>query len=320
MRHILRRLLKEYEEEKAFTKNEVLFFKFLNTYKKASKATKPELSKFILNNMSSFGFDPAEFTHYINLYTQNYREDGRYDLTKKSEINQYHTLKKQKTSNANARDFVVELKPFKGSNLRADWEQDHNGEWAYIVYSWDWYPIFMYKYKRWFEVDDRYSSSTGKHMSNATPRRYNEKLGKTMYIVSRKDMRDLRDGNQTVESVTKNKNKMFTDKIEKQIDNLQQVRLGWDPRVRIVFNFESVTIEDDSPVIDLEVVKIDKMGGQTYTQIDREAGNFFRDEMVGVTKEYVTDLLKDYITDYSSNILGRDVSKNILVNISYLDN
>jgi len=141
-----------------------------------------------------------------------------------------------------------------------------------------------------------------------------------MYIVSRKDMRDLRDGNQTVESVTKNKNKMFTDKIENQLNKLQQVRLGWGPRVRVVYAFKSVDIEDDSPVIDLEVVKVDKMGGQTYTQIDREAGNFFRDEMVGVTKEYVTDLLKDHISDYSSNLLGRDVSKNILVNVSYLDN
>ena len=318
MRHILRRLLKEYEEEKAFTKKEVLFFKFLNAYKKASKAAKRQLSDFMLKNMPTFGFDPAEFTYYSNLYTQNYREDGRYDLTKKSELNQYHTLKKQKTSNANARDFVVELKPFKGSNLRADWEQDYNGEWAYIVYSWDWYPIFMYKYKRWFEVDDRYSSSTGKHMSNATPRRYNEKLGKTMYILSRKDMKDLRDGNQTVESVTKNKNQMFIDKIENQIDKPKQVRLGWNPRVRVTYTFKSVDIEDDSPVIDLEVVKVDKMGGQTYTQIDREAGDFFRDEMLGVTKEYVTDLLKDHISDYSSNILGRDVSKNILVNISYI--
>ncbi len=43
-------------------------------------------------------------------------------------------------------------------------------------------------------------------------------------------------------------------------------------------------------------------------------------EMMGVTKEYVTDLMKDYISRYSSSVLGRDVSRDIVVNVSYLDN
>ena len=155
MRDFLRKLLKEYEEENAFTKKEALFFKFLNNYRKASNASSSKLGDFMLRNMKSFNFDPSDFTHYFNLYTQNYREDGRYDLTNKSDLKQYHKIKSQRTSNQRAGDLVAELKPFKGSNLKAQWEQDNKGDWAYVVYSWDWYPVFMYKYRRWFEVDNK---------------------------------------------------------------------------------------------------------------------------------------------------------------------
>lgn len=317
MRDLLRKLLREFEEENAFTKKESLFFKFLNNYKKSPNATSSKLGDFMLKNMKSFGLDPSEHTHYFNLYTQNYREDGRYDLTKKSELNQYHNLKSKRTSNQRAGDLVRELKPFKGSNLHAEWEKDYKGDWAYVVYSWNWYPIFMYKYRRWFEVDNKYSSSTSKHMSQSNPTRYNSSIGKTMIIVSRNEMKDLKSGNESVDKVITNKNEKFINTIEKQLNEFKQVRLGWDPRVRVGFNFMSVNIEDGNPVVDVEVVTVDKMNG---LKIDREAGNFFRDEMMGVTKEYVTDLMKDYISRYSSSVLGRDVSRDIVVNVSYLDN
>ena len=105
--------------------------------------------------------------------------------------------------------------------------------------------------------------------------------------------------------------------IEKQLDEFKQVRIGWDPRVRVSFNYISVEMDDNDPQVSVEVVKVDKMDG---LKIDKEAGNFFRDEMMGVTKEYVTNLMKDFVSKYSSSILGRDVSKDIVVDVSYLDN
>ena len=83
MKDLLRKLLKEFDEEKAFTKNESIFFKFLNNYRKVSKPTSSRLSDFMTSNMKSFGLDPSENQHYLNLYTQNFREDGQYILTKK---------------------------------------------------------------------------------------------------------------------------------------------------------------------------------------------------------------------------------------------
>lgn len=314
MKDLLRRLLKEYEEEKAFTPKEALFFKFLNTYRKASKSTGNKLGDFILSNMKSFGLNPSEYQHYLNLYTQNYREDGRYDLTKKSELNQFHKLKSVRTSNQRAGDLVAELKPFKGNNLRANWEKDNKGDWGYVVYSWDWYPVFMYKYRRWFQVDDNYSSSTSKQMSQSHPARYNSSIQKTVFIVSRDEMRNLRDGNETTENVVSNKNEKLIKTIEKQLNEYKQVRLGWYPRVRISYNFLGVDFIEGNPVVDVSVVYVDKMNGK---KIDREAGDFRSGEMEGVNREYITDLMKQYITMYTTSILGRDVSDNIIVNVTF---
>jgi hypothetical protein len=314
MEDLLRRLLKEYDEEKAFTTKEALFFKFLNTYRKASKSTGTKLGDFMMSNMRSFGLNPSDYQHYLNLYTQNYREDGRYDLTKKSELNQYHKLKSVRTSNQRAGDLVAELKPFKGNNLRADWEKDNNGDWAYVVYSWDWYPVFMYKYKRWFQVDDNYSSSTSKHMSHSHPARYNSSIRKTVFIVTRDEMKNLRNGYETTENVISNKNEKLIKTIEKQLNEYKQVRLGWDPRVRISYNFVGVDFVDDNPVIDVSVVYVDKMNGQ---KIDREAGDFRSGEMEGVTRDYIADLMTQYIERYVSSILGRDVVGDAVVNVTF---
>ena len=320
MEYLIKKILKEYaeEEEKAFPKNVSLFFKFLNGYRKGGNVTLNDLGNFMLSNMKTFGLKPQEYQHYLNLYTQNFREDGQYILTKKNELNtEYNQSKPKRTSNSKASDLVRDLQPFKGSNLEGKWKQDYKGVWAYVVYSWNWYPIYMYKYKKWFEVDNRYSSSTGRHMSATSPGRYNSQLRKTMFIVSQDEMSNLLNGQETSENIIKNKNKKFIDVVGKEIDKFNQVRLGWDPRVRISFNFIKVSIEENDPRVDVEVINVDKMDNN---KIDRSSGNFLKGEMVGVSKEYITNLMKEYISRYSSSILGRDVSNEISVIVTYLDN
>lgn len=314
LQSIIKRVLLEEVDDKAFTKREVMFFKFLNEFKENANPTTSKLNKFIQSNMSAFGFKTEDYHELTNKYTQNYREDGRYDLTKKSELNQYHKLKSVRTSNQRAGDLVAELKPFKGNNLKANWEKDYKGDWAYVVYSWDWYPIFMYKYRRWFQVDDNYSSSTSKQMSQSNPGRYNSSIGKTVFVVSRDEMRNLRDGNEKTENVVSNKNEKLIKTIENQLNEYKQVRLGWDPRVRVSYNFLSVDFVDNNPVIDVSVVYVDKMNG---LKIDREAGDFRSGEMEGVTRDYITDLMSQYIERYASSILGRNVVDDAVVNVTF---
>jgi len=154
-------------------------------------------------------------------------------------------------------------------------------------------------------------------MSATSPGRYNSQLRKTMFIVSQDEMSNLLNGQQTSENIIKNKNKKFIDIVGKEIHTLKQVRLGWAPRVRISFNFMKVSMEENDPRIDVEVINVDKMDNN---KIDRSSGNFLKGEMVGVSKEYITDLMKEYISRYSSSILGRDVSNEISVIVTYLDN
>ena len=80
--------------------------------------------------------------------------------------------RQMKTANIRARDLVVNRIPFKGSNTHAEYR---NG--AYVVFSYDWYPVFVYKDGQWFENEECYSMSTKKQMSQMRP--YNFDIIKT---------------------------------------------------------------------------------------------------------------------------------------------
>jgi hypothetical protein len=127
-------------------------------------------------------------------------------------------------------------------------------------------------------------------------------------------MKNLRDGHETTENVISNKNEKLIKTIEKQLNEYKQVRLGWDPRVRISYNFVGVDFVDDKPVIDVSVVYVDKMNG---LKIDREAGDFRSGEMEGVTRDYIADLMSQYIQRYASSILGRNVVGDAVVNVTF---
>lgn len=71
----------------------------------------------------------------------------------------------KRTTNAKARDFVQNLKPFKGSNTFAFWTDDR-----YIVYSYgEHWPLFIYEYGKWYENADKFSRSTSKQHSQLHP-------------------------------------------------------------------------------------------------------------------------------------------------------
>lgn len=82
------------------------------------------------------------------------------------------TDRKVRTANIRSRDLVINRIPFKGSNTHAEYR---NG--AYVVFSYDWYPVFVYKDGQWFENEDGYSMSTKKQMSQMRP--YNFDIIKT---------------------------------------------------------------------------------------------------------------------------------------------
>ena len=313
---IIKKVLLEEVDDKAFTKREVIFFKFINEYKEAANPTSQQINKFIQSNASSFGFKLGDFFEIYNKYTQNYREDGNYEDTKTSELKQYHNLKTKKVTNTNASERVTELLPFKGSNLEGKWEQDNKGDWGYIVLSYNWYPIYIYKYKKWFETSNTYSSSTSKQMRNTRPTRWNSDIGKEMLICDRNEMEQIRRGAIKPDQLVVDKNNKFTESIDKLIDShtLQTIRVGWFPRVKLSFYYTGVRFNEKMPEVDINIVKVDKMDNN---KIDRNAGDFFRSNMAGVTKEYLKSSVNSYFERSFTEMLGRDVSQNIIVNITY---
>jgi hypothetical protein len=201
-----------------------------------------------------------------------------------------------------------------GKNI--GFEQDGKGEWAYVVISYGWYPIYIYKYKKWFEASNTYSSSTSKQMRNTRPTRWNSKIGKEMLICDRNEMEEIRRGVIKPDQLVVNKNNKFTESIDKLIDSrtLQTIRVGWFPRLRISFYYTGVRFNEKMPEVTINVVKVDKM---VNNKIDREAGDFFTDNMNGVTKEYLKSSIDSYFERSFSEMLGRSLSENLIVNITY---
>jgi hypothetical protein len=309
------KLIKEGKEnDKAFTDREVTFFRFLTKYRQAKKPTGAQLHDVIKKNLPVFGFSPDSLTHYVNTFTQNYRADGKYNETLVGDLVNYSDMKSKRITNVNARDYVDNLKPFKGSNLEGKWEKDYRGDWGYVVTSYDWYPIYIYKYKKWFEVDDRYSSSTGKQMSKSRP----SATWSGSIKLGRREMDKIRNG-VDVDEFMGSKTKSFTEKIDNLIDSntVERIRMGWYPRFRVTFTYTGVRIDSGTPEISINVSNVEKI---VNNKLDREAGDFFNDEMEGVTKEMLEDLIKGYLSEKWYQEFGEsenNFNKKLVVNVDY---
>lgn len=72
-----------------------------------------------------------------------------------------------KTTNQKAASCVESFTDFKASNLSGV-----NTDKFYIVYSYGWYPLFVFckESKKWFENNEKYSASTSRQQSQARPR------------------------------------------------------------------------------------------------------------------------------------------------------
>lgn len=311
---IVKLIKEEKENERAFTDREVVFFRFLTKYRQSKKPTGAQLYDVIKKNLPVFGFSPDSLTHYANTFTQNYRADGKYNETLVSDLVDHSKEKPKRITNVNARDYVTDLKPFKGSNLEGKWEKDYRGDWGYVVTSYDWYPIYIYKYKKWFEVDDRYSSSTGKQMSKARP----SGVWGNVIQLGRREMEKVRNGVDFNEFMG-SKSKSFTEQVDKLIDSntVERVRMGWNPRVRVTFTYTGVRINSGTPEISVNVSNVEKIVNNKF---DRESGDFFNDEMTGVTKENVEELLKGYLSNKWFQEFGEPQERfhnKLVVNVDY---
>ena len=68
------------------------------------------------------------------------------------------------SSNQRANSPIANLKPFSGSNTSGEWRGD-----VYVVHSYDWYPLFIYKDRKWYENGGKFSLTTSKQVNQLRP-------------------------------------------------------------------------------------------------------------------------------------------------------
>ena len=163
MKEIIRKILKE----EVSTQQDNYQRKMIDVLKREgfdARTPYQKVLKYLNDVMSIVGMDAFEL---YQIFKDNMGSTSNDPLVRKDIKD-----RKMKTANVRARDLVVNRIPFKGSNTHAEY---NNG--AYVVFSYDWYPVFVYKDGQWFENEQGYSVSTKKQMSQMRP--YNFDIIKT---------------------------------------------------------------------------------------------------------------------------------------------
>lgn len=177
MDHIIKKLLMEMtsNEELPLSKFEILALTYLT---KTGLTPKTKQNIIIKNLMYDLDFTREEAVKIYFLFLSNYRKDSDYESI--ITPNRSSITKSSSTPNKRGRDFVINRIPFTGSNTAGKYVGG-----VYVVTSYNWYPIFVFKNGQWYENGSGYSMSTKKQMSQLRP--YGENITK----LSTDELKDL---------------------------------------------------------------------------------------------------------------------------------
>ena len=280
----------------------IKLFKFLNGERKKYKK-RADLEEYIKKTMKYIGLDESLSRYYLELYLLNYRPDGKYEDITPSTFVDPRKQQGKTITNPNAFRFTKSLMPFKGSNLKGGWEKDKNGVPVYVVTSYNWYPVLIHKEGKWYEVADRYSSSTSKQISNADPTstetRWEKDLDARVYLMSPQEMKKLRyDGvhDQMMKDKKTRLVNMGPDLSKKRANFVNRSGWNWgEPQeergrdVKIKFKINRVEEIDDKAVMFVDVIDVvNRVGNKSEPTPE----NYLKGEMPGVTKEKVENDIK----------------------------
>jgi hypothetical protein len=287
------------EYEIASDKVIVRLFKLFNEYKKKAK-TKKELLNIIMEYLPLFGIPKVYAIYMLELYLLNYREDGDYSGLNKDNFIDPRNKSGKKTANYQAGDYTKAQLPFQGSNLEGRWTKDRNGVKYYVVKSYGWYPVYIYKEGKWYENFDRYSSSTGKQMNNARPYTYNNEIDTKVYLMSKYEMGLLESGF-SHEDVMKKKKESFRDVKPSPKISTTKSSYGEVPNTSIKFKISSVEETDDVNIVNVDIYDVLKT--RAGVQIDTPE-NYLKGEIPNVTPEKVEKEIETKLRQNFRQYLG----------------
>jgi hypothetical protein len=272
MKELIRKILREQNTgTNPLSRPEIMLFKYINSKKKEVK-TKPKLMELITTTLKSMGLDPSLAAFYYEMFALNYRENGDYENLTHDDFKGVKEFRSRTIPNTKAWEFTIAKMPFKGSNIDARWNTDNNGVDYYAVYSYGWYPIYLFKQGVWYEVTRRYSSSTGRQMSNANPVKYDSNIGKEVVLVTQDEMKQL-ERSATLDDITKGKVKSAVKNkehlISKKPKNVTS-QVNWDERndanpndvgFKVKFKITDIKEEDGKAVVDVNIIEVNRRDG-----------------------------------------------------------
>jgi hypothetical protein len=314
---LIKKIFKIISEQTVPEVNRVIvkLFHMLDAEKKQAK-TRKELLEVIRKYAPYFNI-PSGFELYIlELYLLNYRKDGDYSNLTKDNFVDPKDMKGKVTSNTNASLYTKAQLPFRGSNLEGFW-RNRNGEKYYVVESWGWYPIFIFRNGIWYENIDRYSSSTGRQMSRAQPYDYNNSLDSKVYSLTRDEMGLVERGysHEQVMKLKREKLKKLEPELKSKRTATQKIWGDYEnPNVNIKFKIGSVEEEGDKSIVNIDIFDVVKReDGKSVSTPE----NYLKGELPNITKEKVENELTRRLRGDFRNYLGPRFDKMENQNVEF---
>ena len=271
----------------------VKLFKMLNEEKKKNK-TRASLIQVIESYAPYMNIPPEYALYLLELYVLNYRKDGDYSGLTKGNFIDPRKQQGKTTSNPKAKLYTIAQLPFKGSNLIGQWSKDFNGKPFYEVVSYNWYPVYIFKDDKWYEVTKRYSSSTSRQMENANPVKWSNELEDVVYLLTEKEMDMLKRGI-SHEEVMKHKVeslKKAEPELAKRKKTAKSYRWHGDmdhANANIKFKIKSIEEEGDKAIVTVDIFDVVYRGDSGEEPTSQ---NYLKGEMPGMTKELAEEKVK----------------------------
>jgi hypothetical protein len=268
-------------------------FKVLDEEKKKKKKRAEILQ--VIENLSPYMNIPKDYALYIlEIYLLNYRKDGDYSgLTKENFVDPRKQPAKT-TPNTSAKLYTIALMPFKGSNLIGRWSKDYKGTPFYEVVSYDWYPVYIFKDDKWYEVTRRYSSSTSRQMENANPVKWSDELEEPVYLLTEEEMDMLKRG-MSHEQVMRHKVealKKFEPELTKRKKTAKSYRWYGEADTansNIKFKIKSIEDEGDKAIVEVDILDVILRGDRGEEPTPQ---NYLKGEIQGMNKEIAEEKVK----------------------------
>ena len=280
------------------------FFKLLNEEKKKHKTRASILEA--IKSMSPFlNINPNYSQYLLELYLLNYNKDGDYSNLTTDNFVDPRKMKGKWTPNTKANLYTIAQMPFKGSNLEGYWSSDNKGTPYYKVVSYGWYPVYIYKEGKWYEVIKRYSSSTSRQMSNANPVDWSDELDSNTYTLTPEEMKMLEYG-VSHEQIMSNKVKKLKS-IESDVSKRKKLVRSWNyygdntPKVNIKFKVNSIDVDDDKAIVTIDVFDVIKREDGKGVQTPE---NYLKGELPGINQKFVEDKIKSKMRSELVDYIG----------------